>query len=110
MQGEFSQYQAAKIRLAEYLPIDRDVLHVLIGGLLVLGAVFLWRRRQSVTPFVWALAIASVAALGMEYLDMQGDLQTYGSWRWRASLLDILRTISVPALSLFVVWRLTRRP
>jgi len=103
MEDQVSTYQYFKIWLAGYLPIDRDVLHVLIGLTLVLIAAFMAHRRRRSGPFIWAFVISCVLAIVMEALDMRDDIRTFGVWRWRASLLDIVRTISVPSMAVMVV-------
>ncbi len=106
MDDQTSAYQSVKIWLSGYLPLDRDAVHVLIGLTLVLIAIFISRKSMRVGPFVWALAVACVLGIGMELMDMKDDIQTLGVWRWHASVLDVIRTISVPLLAFFVALHL----
>lgn len=106
MQDQVSPYQSLKIWLAHYVPIDRDILHVLIGLALLLVAFVLARKSKSATPFYWALVIAFSVAVGMETLDMIDDVRSLDTWRWRASILDILRTIACPLLASVAVFLL----
>lgn len=109
MDLQSSDYQAFKLWLSGVLPIDRDILHVLIGLLLV-GIAVLWcRKGVRLAPFVAALGGALVLGVGMELLDMRDDIQTLGRWRWQASLWDVARTILIPAIAVMVVaWKMRR--
>lgn len=109
MQDRTSEYQALKIWLAGILPVERDILHVLIGLTLVLVAVILWRIFGGTKPFVWALTTACALAVGMEVLDMNDDIRTIGVWRWRASLMDFARTVSIPLLAFLIAFQLKRK-
>ncbi|PCJ10200.1 MAG: hypothetical protein COB16_02695 [Rhodobacteraceae bacterium] len=109
MDDQTSPYQSFKIWLAEYLPLDRDSLHVLIGLTLVLAAIFMTRKSLRLGPFIWALTAACAVGIGMEALDRVDDIRTLGAWRWRASLLDGARTIYVPLLAVFVALFLKRK-
>jgi hypothetical protein len=40
---------------------------------------------------------------------MRDDIRALGGWRWRASALDLARTISMPLIALLVAMRLERR-
>jgi len=108
MDQQTSSYQALKLWLAEYLPVDRDILHVLIGLSLVIIAMFASRKQGSIQPFFWALVLACVLGIGMEILDMRDDIRALGGWRWRASVLDFSRTICAPLVALLAVLRLKR--
>lgn len=103
MEYDSSAYQSLKILLAEYIPIDRDILHVVIGLLLAIVAVAVARSSMRLKPFLVALAIACLLGVGMEVLDRSDDLQSFGVWRWRESAADILRTILVPAIGVLIV-------
>lgn len=102
MEQSSSGYQTLKILLAEYVPIDRDILHVVIGLVLTLIAVAIARKSMRLRPFLVALAIACFLGAAMEILDMWDDIQSLGAWRWRASALDFIRTIIVPVIGLFI--------
>lgn len=104
MEQSSSTYQSLKILLAEYVPIDRDILHVVIGLVLIVIAASIARKSMRSGPFLFALVIACLLGAVMEVLDMRDDIQTLGKWRWRASAFDFIRTISVPAATLFFVW------
>ena len=100
MAPETSTYQAFKIWFQSYVPVERDVLHYLIGALLVLVALVIAKGggRYLLAAFIVALLLA----FGMEALDARDDLATLGYWRWWAAGLDVLRTIAVPALALSI--------
>ena len=110
MQAQTSDYQLFKLWLEQYVPIERDILHVMLGaGLLAVAFALTWRNRR-LGPFLAALAIAMVLAVLMELLDRRDDLRVFGAWRWQASLGDIIRTTFFPAVGALVVWLRLRRP
>ena len=106
MAPETSTYQAFKIWLAGYVPIDRDLLHIIFGaGVLAIAVIGSGWRRGAVGAFVVTL----VLAVGMEAIDRRDDIALTGTWRWGESVTDVIRTVLVPALA--VAWlRLRRRP
>ena len=106
MSVETSQYQLLKLQLAEYVPVDRDILHVLIGLALLGIAAFLTRQDLRLRPFVIALAVAAALGLLMESLDGRDDIAAFGHWRWRAGVLDFIRTTAFPAMGVLSVLRL----
>jgi len=93
-----SPYQALKLWLQGYIPLNRDHFHPLIGALILLVA-WLWKR-----PVRAALGFALLAGIGMEAQDARDDLRSFGFWRWRESLSDILLTSAAPALAAAVIW------
>ena len=109
MEQSSSGYQSLKILLAQYVPIDRDILHVVIGFLLTVLAVAIARKSMRLMPFLITLAIACFLGIAMEVLDMRDDIQSLGAWRWRASALDFIRTIVVPVVGLSVVLLIRRK-
>lgn len=102
MEQHSSTYQSFKILLGEYLPIDRDILHVVIGLVLTLAAILMTRKSLRLRPFFGAFVIACLIGGGMEMLDRIDDLQTLGDWRWRASAADFGRTIFIPLIGLLI--------
>ncbi len=108
MEDPSSAYQTFKILLAQYLPVDRDILHVVIGLVLKSVAVLMTRKSLRWAPFAGALLIACLLGAGMELLDRRDDLQTLNVWRWRASLADFLRTTSIPFVGLLIAVYLRR--
>lgn len=109
MEQDSSAYQTLKVLLAEYVAIDRDILHVVIGFALTLVAIAITGRSMRLRPFVGAFVIACILGATMEILDMRDDIRMLGLWRWQASTLDFLRTVFVPAIGLSVVWLLRKR-
>ncbi len=108
MSTESSAYQSFKLWLAEYVPWERDILHLLIGLLFLLIAVFVSRHGVRLRPFVIAFLCALLLGIAMEGLDRFDDLRSLGYWRWQASFVDVGRTILFPALGLVIVWCLDR--
>ena len=109
MRDGTSDYQAFKIWLAGYVPVDRDWLHVLFGLFLVILALAATRRQWRLGPFVLALIAAVVLGVAMEMADRFDDIRTHGAWRWRESLADILRTAAVPLVSVVTMAAVFRR-
>ena len=109
MEQSSSTYQSLKILFAAYVPIDRDILHVVIGLVLTAIAVSIARRSMRLWPFLVAFAIACFLGVAMEVLDIRDDIQSLGAWRWRASALDFIRTIFVPAVGLIIAWFIRRK-
>jgi len=101
---ETSSYQALKLWLQGYIPLDRDQFHLLIGAVILL-AVWLWKR-----PVLAAFGIALLAGVAMEVLDARDDLRSFGYWRWFESLTDIFLTIAVPLLANVLIWGRRRLP
>lgn len=109
MEQSSSAYQSLKILLAEYVPIDRDILHLLIGLALTAIAVTVAQKSMRLRPFLVALAIACLLGAAMEVLDMRDDIQSLGAWRWRVSALDFIRTIFVPVIGLVIALLIRRK-
>lgn len=98
---ETSPYQALKLLVSEYVPIDRDYLHIFLGLLLVIVAVSANRHRKRSSTFLLTFMIACAIGAAMELADMFDDVNSLGQWRWRESILDFLATILFPGLALF---------
>ena len=91
-------YQAFKLWLADYVPIDRDLLHVAIGAVLLVAA--LWWKRDRRHALLAGLAFAFLAGAGMEVLDIRDSWVAREVLRWDLSLVDLLRTVAVPLITL----------
>ena len=76
--------------------MNLDALHVVLGLIIAFASIIASQRcrRAPICGFVIALALA----LGMEAADFQRDMALSGSWRWRLSVNDVIRTIAAPAL------------
>lgn len=101
---ETSTYKAFKITVEQIVPLDRDTIHVLIGAIILAACLLLKRgplRRAAVTALIFAFALG----VAMEVLDARDDMAKFGDWRVKASLLDLLRTISIPLLGLVLIVR-----
>jgi hypothetical protein len=94
-----SQYQAIKLLIGEYVPIDRDYLHILIGLLLVIIAVLANRYRKRKSTFLLTLTVACAIGASMEFADMFDDISSLGHWRWDESMRDFFRTILFPGMA-----------
>ena len=104
-----STYQSLKILLAEYFPVERDILHVLIGLTVTIIAIAVARGSLRFRPLWLALLVACTLGIAMEVLDMRDDLNSLDAWRWRESTLDFLRTIAVPLAALLLVFVIKRK-
>ncbi|MEO1538116.1 MAG: hypothetical protein AAFR73_10335 [Pseudomonadota bacterium] len=91
-------YQAFKLLLAEYVPVDRDLLHVVLGAVLVMIAVFAIRQRR--LALLAGFAAALMAGIGMEVMDLRESWVAGEALRWELSVSDLLRTLAVPAIAL----------
>ena len=109
MDQSTSAYQSLKIFLAEYAPVDRDILHVLIGLTVTIVAIALARGSLRFRPLWLALLVACTLGVVMEVLDMRDDLNSLDAWRWQESTLDFLRTIAVPLAALLLVFAIKRK-
>ncbi len=105
---ETSHYQALKLLVGEYVPIDRDYLHILVGLLLVVVAVSVNRYRTRSSTFLLTFMVACAIGAAMELADMFDDINSLGQWRWDESILDLLSTILFPAMALLFV-RISQR-
>ena len=108
MSAEPSSYQVIKIWLEQYVPVERDTLHFVIGALILALVLVLTRHRRNLRPYLVALTLALALAIAMELLDRRDDLRSLSYWRWQESLWDVLRTISIPALACIWMWFHTR--
>ena len=88
--GDFITRQRFKLFVGTYVPLERDVLHLVFGALIV-GAALLARRFGGLHhPMRWALWISFVAGIAMEVLDRRDDIAWLGYWRWGESLSELL--------------------
>lgn len=106
---ETSHYQALKLLVSEYVPIDRDYLHILLGLFLVVLAVSANRYRKQSSTFLLTFAFACAIGAAMELADMFDDISSLGQWRWGESILDFLGTILFPGTALLFVRLVQRR-
>ncbi len=88
-------FQEMKLLLLDAVPLSRDGFHIYIGVLSYLAACLVFRRSLS-SP--WMLLTPLVLALLFEGVDLMADIETFGYFRWHASLKDILNTILPPLL------------
>ncbi|MEL7151451.1 MAG: hypothetical protein AAGK71_11985 [Pseudomonadota bacterium] len=93
-------YQAFKLWLADYVPIDRDLLHIAIGAVLLAAA--LWWTRDRRRALWTGLGLACLAGLGMEVMDIRDSWVAGEVLRWDLSLADLVRTVAVPLMALLV--------
>jgi hypothetical protein len=104
-----SHYQALKLLVGEYVPIDRDYLHILIGLLLIVVAVSADRYRKRNSTFLLTFTVACAIGAVMELADMFDDINSLGQWRWDESIRGFLSTILFPAMALLFVKIVQRR-
>lgn len=94
-----SSFQAAKLWLVSATDLAKDALHVHVGLAVFFAAALLLRRPLS-SPLPWFAAFG--AALLGELLDMRDDLAGIGTWRWHASVHDLLNTLFWPTIILLL--------
>lgn len=104
-----STYQSLKMLLADYVPVERDILHVLIGLTVTIIAIAVARGSLRFRPLWLALLVACTLGIAMEVLDMRDDLNSLDAWQWRESTLDLLRTIAVPLAALLLALVIKRK-
>ena len=104
---ETSTWQGFKIWLTGYVPLDRDLMHVALGGLILMAVLLVRRSRPAL---VSALLVAAGLGIGMEVLDRRDDLALGGAWRWWESLSDVALTALVPGIALAWAGRRRRPP
>lgn len=98
---ETSTIQSIKLAVVGFSGLSKDALHVYVGLTVFLLVAIVHRRGLK---SLWPLgAVLLVAAVG-ELLDMRDDLGSFGHWRWRASLHDVVNTVFWP----LVLWLLIR--
>lgn len=91
--------QAIKLNITSITGLSKDALHIYVGlATLLTVAVVLRKPLQSYIPW---LAVLIVAVAG-ELVDMRDDLASFGYWRWRASLHDVLNTLFWPSVLLLL--------
>lgn len=92
---ETSTTQLLKLWLMHSIGLSRDALHIYVGLIVFFASAFVLRRQ--IGTWLPVLAVALVAIVG-ELFDLRDDLNTFGYWRWYASLHDIVNTLFWPAL------------
>lgn len=100
---ETQPYQHFKLWLAEHVPVDRDILHVVIGALILLATIAVIRDRSAAIKT--GLYASLVAALAMEALDVRDTLVGGGVIPWRNAFFDVVRTIFVPTAAVILTAR-----
>jgi hypothetical protein len=101
---EVSVLQSAKLAVMSLTNLSRDALHVHAGLLVfVLAAAVL--RKHPGSPWPWLVAM--VVACGMEAMDAVDGIVSYGHWRVRASVHDVVNTMFWPT-ALALACRFTR--
>ncbi|AVP99721.1 hypothetical protein C7S18_22210 [Ahniella affigens] len=90
-----SPFQALKLWIMHASGLSRDALHVYVGLLVFFVACGVFRKHQR---SLWPLLLVVVVACLGELLDMRDDLRMVGSWRWQASLHDVLNTCFWPSV------------
>ena len=108
MDVQTSAYQAFKLWLAGYVPLERDTLHILLGLCVVILAALHCRSGLRLIPFAVAFVAALLAGSAMELADRRDDIAAFGHWRVGTSLLDLGRTMLFPALALAAVTLILR--
>lgn len=74
---------------------SKEALHIYVGLAVQLAAALALRTRAR--AFVPALIVVLLACIGV-ILDMQGDINSLGRWRWAASVHDVVSTAFWPVV------------
>lgn len=91
-----SAYGDFKLLVERVIPLDRDYIHVLIGGV-VLACVIGWRlARRRPVPLSYAVGLALVVAILNEVLDLWHGMSRSMDLKPAESLKDIGLTLVVP--------------
>ncbi len=101
---ETSGLQAAKLAVMSLTNLSRDALHVHAGLLVFVASAFVLRSNLR-SPWPWLAALA--VACGMEAMDAVDGIVSYGHWRVRASVHDVVNTMFWPTV-LALACRYTR--
>ncbi len=97
--------QSFKLTLVSTLGLSKDALHIYVGlGVFIIVSLLFKKPLRSWLPWCFVLA---AACLG-ELVDMRDDLNSFGHWRWQASLHDIVNTLFWPTV-FFGLARFTQR-
>jgi len=89
-----SLYQLIKIHVLSFFHLSKDASHIYIGLIIFFLYVFLFRKSfRSLKTLIPVLLLS----VGMELLDLRDDFNSFGHFRWSASLHDILNTLFWPS-------------
>ncbi|MBN1831585.1 MAG: hypothetical protein JW896_05680 [Deltaproteobacteria bacterium] len=90
-----STYQLVKIHVLSFFDLTKDAMHIYIG----LSAFLLWVLVTRKSLGLWKNLIpVLIAAMLMETFDLRDDFNSFGHFRWSASLHDVLNTVFWPAI------------
>ena len=101
---EISTAQAIKLAIISATGLSRDALHIYFGMAVF---VVLTAMNKRLRPYLAWLCVLAMACL-VELVDWHDDLHSYGYWRWRGSVHDILNTLCWPSVLTFF-WYLRHR-
>jgi len=90
-----SFYQLMKIHILSFFHLSKDAVHIHIGLL----AFFLWVLifRKPLGSLKALIPVLMIAA-AMEVFDLRDDFNTFGRFRWGASLHDLINTLFWPVV------------
>lgn len=95
MPFESAAVAESKLALIAATGLSKDALHVYVGLAAFVTVALLSRRPvRWLLPWMAALVVASTG----EIVDLRYDLSKFGSWRWWASLHDVLNTMFWPTV------------
>ena len=90
-----SAVQHAKLAIISTMGLSKDALHIYVGlAAFLVTAIVLRKSLRSIAPW---LVVVAIAVAG-ELIDMRDDIYSFGYWRWRASLHDVLNTLFWPTV------------
>lgn len=94
-----SIYQNIKLHVLSFFHLSKDAAHIYIG----LMALFLWvlLAKKSIGSEKSLIPVFIIGVV-MEFFDLRDDLNSLGHMRWGASFHDILNTIFLPIVIVFI--------
>lgn len=95
---DFFSVHVIKIEIGSITGLSDDTLHIYVGLIILLTSAAV--LRKPLWSFVPLLVVITVAIIG-EIIDLRSDLIHLGYWRWKDSILDLVHSISSPAMLLF---------
>ncbi|MBT4286580.1 MAG: hypothetical protein HOD92_04525 [Deltaproteobacteria bacterium] len=93
-----SLYQLAKLEVLSVVNLTKDAIHIHIGMLVFVCWIVLFRK--SIRSFNSLIPVL-IVVLVMEGFDLRDDYNTFGFFRWPASLHDIANALLWPFLLVF---------
>jgi hypothetical protein len=93
--ADTSLVQSLKVDIIAVTHLSKDALHVYLGLIVWLLAAALWRKSiATLRPWL----VVFLVALGVECFDVLDAWRSFGQWRVRASVHDVINTMFWPTV------------